>query len=53
MLKDCRTKQVFYVPGEHDILNDNGAQYRERFGKGTRGTAGSASIRRACTSSAW
>src|SRR3954471_12502049 len=37
MLKDCRTKQVFYVPGEHDILNDNGAQYRERFGKGTRG----------------
>lgn len=37
MLKDCRTKQVFYVPGEHDILNDDGAQYRERFGKGTRG----------------
>jgi Icc protein len=38
MLKDCRTKQVFYVPGEHDILNDDGAQYRERFGKGTRGS---------------
>jgi Icc protein len=38
MLKDCRTKQVFYVPGEHDILNDNGAQYRERFGRGTRGS---------------
>jgi 3',5'-cyclic AMP phosphodiesterase CpdA len=37
MLKDCRTKQVFYVPGEHDILNDNGAMYRDRFGKGTRG----------------
>ncbi len=37
MLQDCRTKQVYYVPGEHDILNDNGAQYRERFGKGTRG----------------
>ena len=37
MLKDCRTRQVFYVPGEHDILSDNGAQYRERFGKGTRG----------------
>ncbi len=36
MLKDCRTKQVFYVPGEHDILNDNGAQYRERFGAGSR-----------------
>jgi 3',5'-cyclic-AMP phosphodiesterase len=38
MLKDCRVKQTFYVPGEHDILNDNGAQYRERFGKGTRGS---------------
>jgi Icc protein len=38
MLKDCRTRQVFYVPGEHDILSDNGAAYLERFGKGTRGT---------------
>src|ERR1700741_712641 len=38
MLQDCRPRQVFYVPGEHDILNDNGAQYRERFGKGTRGS---------------
>jgi Icc protein len=37
MLKDCRPRQVFYVPGEHDILSDNGALYRERFGKGTRG----------------
>jgi 3',5'-cyclic AMP phosphodiesterase CpdA len=37
MLKDCRTKQVFFVPGEHDILSDNGAQYLERFGKGTKG----------------
>jgi hypothetical protein len=38
MLKDCKTKQVFYVPGEHDILSDNGAQYLERFGKGTHGS---------------
>jgi len=37
VLKDCRTKNIFYVPGEHDILNDNGAQYRERFGKGSQG----------------
>jgi 3',5'-cyclic AMP phosphodiesterase CpdA len=37
MLKACRTRQVFYVPGEHDILNDNGEQYRARFGRGTRG----------------
>jgi 3',5'-cyclic AMP phosphodiesterase CpdA len=37
MLRDCTTRQVFYVPGEHDILNDNGATYLERFGKGTHG----------------
>jgi 3',5'-cyclic AMP phosphodiesterase CpdA len=37
MLKDCRTGRVLYVPGEHDILNDNGARYRERFGRGTLG----------------
>jgi Icc protein len=37
VLKDCRTKDVFYVPGEHDIY-DGGAQYRERFGKNTTGT---------------
>jgi Icc protein len=28
---------VFYVPGEHDVLNDNGQQYLERFGKHTKG----------------
>src|SRR5215468_5345779 len=38
VLKSCRTRQVFYVPGEHDILNDNGKQYRERFGKGSKGS---------------
>ncbi|HWA88259.1 MAG TPA: metallophosphoesterase [Opitutus sp.] len=38
MVKDCRTKQVFYVPGEHDVQSDNGALYRERFGKGTLGS---------------
>ena len=38
MLKGCRTKQVFFVPGEHDVLSDNGAQYLERFGKGTHGS---------------
>ena len=37
VLKDCRTKDVFYVPGEHDIY-DGGALYRERFGKNTMGT---------------
>jgi 3',5'-cyclic AMP phosphodiesterase CpdA len=38
MLKDCKTKQVFFVPGEHDVLSDNGAQYRQRFGKDTQGS---------------
>ena len=38
ILKECRAREVFYVPGEHDILNDNGQLYRERFGKGTKGS---------------
>jgi len=28
---------VFYVPGEHDVLGDDGRSYLERFGKGTHG----------------
>jgi 3',5'-cyclic AMP phosphodiesterase CpdA len=32
-----RQKQAFYVPGEHDLLGDDGKQYFERFGKGTMG----------------
>jgi len=28
---------VFYVPGEHDVLEDDGAGYLARFGKGTQG----------------
>jgi Icc protein len=31
LLKSCRTKDVFYVPGEHDVLNDGGKLYRERY----------------------
>jgi 3',5'-cyclic-AMP phosphodiesterase len=38
ILKSCKARQVFYVPGEHDILNDNGEQYRNRFGKGSKGS---------------
>ena len=37
VLKDTGVSDIFYVPGEHDVLNDNGAQYRERFGKGSQG----------------
>jgi 3',5'-cyclic-AMP phosphodiesterase len=36
-LKNLRTDKIFYVPGEHDVLNDNGKMYRERFGKATLG----------------
>ena len=35
---------VFYVPGEHDVLEDDGRSYLERFGKGTQG-AGLAQLR--------
>jgi len=28
---------VFYVPGEHDVLEDDGKSYLQRFGKGTLG----------------
>src|SRR5712692_6377194 len=37
VLKSLRTSRVFYVPGEHDVLNDNGKQYQERFGRETVG----------------
>jgi len=38
MLKGLKTGDHFFVPGEHDVLNDDGAQYRERFAKGSRGS---------------
>jgi 3',5'-cyclic-AMP phosphodiesterase len=37
ILKGAKTSQVFYVPGEHDVLGDDGKQYLERYGKGTKG----------------
>jgi 3',5'-cyclic-AMP phosphodiesterase len=36
-LKSLKTDQVFYVPGEHDVLNDNGQMFRERFGRQAMG----------------
>lgn len=36
-LKSVRTGKIFFVPGEHDVLNDNGEQYLERYGKDTKG----------------
>ena len=37
VLKSARPKQVFYVPGEHDVSLDNGRQFLARYGKGTKG----------------
>src|SRR6266852_1038598 len=36
--KGASSKQIYFVPGEHDMLSDNGEQYLERYGKGTKGT---------------
>src|SRR5713101_9465885 len=37
ILKSASAKDVFYVPGEHDVLGDDGKQYMERYGKDARG----------------
>jgi Icc protein len=37
LMKDAKPKQVFYVPGEHDIAIDDGKMYMERFGKNAKG----------------
>ncbi len=37
LLRGLHQKQAFFVPGEHDLLGDDGKQYLERYGKGTAG----------------
>ena len=37
ILREAKPKDIFYVPGEHDVLNDNGQQFLERYGKGSKG----------------
>src|SRR4029079_10522295 len=37
ILKAANPKSVFFVPGEHDMLNDDGKQYLERYGKNAKG----------------
>jgi hypothetical protein len=37
VLVSAKVGQVFYVPGEHDVLADDGRQYLDRFGRGTKG----------------
>jgi 3',5'-cyclic-AMP phosphodiesterase len=37
ILKGARAKDVFFVPGEHDVLDDNGKSYLARYGKNAQG----------------
>jgi|HubBroStandDraft_2_1064218.scaffolds.fasta_scaffold00017_28 Icc protein len=37
ILKGAVAKDVFFVPGEHDFVGDDGQQYRERYAKGSKG----------------
>ena len=37
VLQSASVKQVFFVPGEHDVLDDDGKSYRERFAAKTNG----------------
>ena len=36
-LKSLKTDQIFYVPGEHDVLNDNGADVSRALRQGRKG----------------
>jgi Icc protein len=36
-LKSAKAGQVYYVPGEHDVIGANGKAYLARYGKGTTG----------------
>ena len=38
ILKAAKPQDVFYVPGEHDVLNDDGKQFLDRYGRGTKGS---------------
>jgi 3',5'-cyclic AMP phosphodiesterase CpdA len=37
-MKAIKAGQIFTVPGEHDVFADDGKNYLERYGKGTRGS---------------
>src|ERR1700747_2351278 len=37
LLKGLKTDQIFYVPGEHDVLDGTGTLYRERHAPTARG----------------
>jgi Icc protein len=37
VLKGAKAGRTVFVPGEHDVFTDDGKQYLNRYGKGTRG----------------
>lgn len=37
ILKSAVAKEVFVVPGEHDVIGDDGKQFLERYGKNSKG----------------
>jgi plastocyanin len=37
VLKGAAAQQIYFVPGEHDMLTDNGEQYLQRYGNDTKG----------------
>jgi Icc protein len=38
ILRSAKSKDVFYVPGEHDVIGDDGKGYLERYGKRSKGS---------------
>ncbi|HKF24932.1 MAG TPA: metallophosphoesterase, partial [Candidatus Acidoferrum sp.] len=36
ILRSAVARDVFYVPGEHDVIGDDGKQYLERFGRNAK-----------------
>jgi 3',5'-cyclic-AMP phosphodiesterase len=37
VLREVKAGPIFFVPGEHDVLGDQGAEYRRRYGRETSG----------------
>ncbi len=37
ILKGAKPTDAFFVPGEHDVLNDDGKSFRERYAKNSKG----------------
>jgi Icc protein len=37
IIRTAKAGKTFFLPGEHDVLTDNGKSYLDRYGKGTHG----------------